>query len=69
MTNKKKTGYIEINKYDAENVSKKIANVKFGVYDTNNKLVETLVTNANGYAKSSALDIDKRIYCKRIGNR
>lgn len=68
ITNEKKKGYIEINKYDADDVSKKIANVKFGIYDTNNKLIETLITNVNGYVKSSALDIDKRIYCKRIGN-
>lgn len=66
VENNKKTGYIEINKYDAENSSKKIANVKFGIYDTSNNLVQTLVTNANGYAKSNKLPVDKSYYVKEL---
>lgn len=66
IENNKKTGYIEINKYDAENSSKKIANVKFGIYDTSNNLVQTLVTDTNGYAKSNKLPVDKSYYVKEL---
>ncbi len=66
IENDKKTGYIEINKYDTENPSKKIANVKFGVYDNSNNLIQTLVTDTNGYAKSNKLPIDKTYYVKEL---
>ncbi len=66
IENSKKAGYIEINKYDIENSSKKIANVKFGIYDNSDNLVQTLVTDANGYAKSNKLPLDKRYYVKEI---
>lgn len=66
IENNKKTGFIEINKYDAENSSKKIGNVKFGLYDNNNTLIQTLVTDNNGYAKSNKLPMNKLYYVKEL---
>lgn len=66
IENEKKTGYIEINKYDAEDTSIKIANVKFGIYDTNNNLIQTLVTDNKGYAKSNKLPLDKKYVVKEL---
>ncbi len=69
ITNSKKTGYIEIYKYDMEDTSVKLSNVKFGIYDSNNKLIETLTTNSQGYAKSSKLALDKEYIVKEISTQ
>lgn len=66
IENTKKTGYIEINKYDEENSSIKLSNVKFGIYDTSNNLIQTITTNSNGYCKSSELDLSKQYVVKEL---
>ena len=49
-------GRIEINKEDSEIAGLKLEGVKFGIFDENNKLVEELITNENGYAISGWLN-------------
>lgn len=64
--NNVKTGYIEIIKQDADYSDIKLANVKFEIRNSKNELVDTLVTNENGYAKSKALPIDETYTIKEI---
>ena len=52
-----------------EDTSVKLSNVKFGIYDSNNKLIETLTTNSQGYAKSSKLALDKEYIVKEISTQ
>lgn len=66
ITNKKKYGFIEIYKFDSLDNSIKIPNVEFGIYDTNNNLIQKLKTNTNGYVKSSALDIEKQYILREL---
>lgn len=66
VTNKRKYGYIEIFKCDSIDNSIKIQNVEIGIYDTNNNLVEKLKTDSNGYAKSSALDLEKQYVAREL---
>lgn len=49
-------GRVEINKEDSEIAGLKLAGVKFGIFDENNKLVEELTTDENGYAISGWLN-------------
>ncbi len=66
ITNKRKYGYIEIYKYDSIDNSIKIPSVEFGIYDTNNNLIEKLKTDSNGYAKSSPLDLEKQYVLREL---
>ena len=60
IDNDVKTAYIEINKRDADYADKKLEGVKFDIIEKDSgKVVDTLITNENGYAKSKALPIDK----------
>ena len=52
--NKPVEGYIEINKVDSE-TNRKLAGTKFEIWSKNRNLVETIVTDENGYAKSGKL--------------
>lgn len=55
-----KKACIEINKVDADYKDIKLANVKFEIKDETGKIVDTLITNEQGYAKSKPLAIDKK---------
>ena len=57
IENEKKKGQVEIYKIDKDNHQVKIPNVEFIILDENNKIVETMVTNENGYAISNELPI------------
>ena len=65
IDNDVKTAYIEINKRDADYADKKLEGVKFNIIEKDSgKVVDTLITNKNGYAKSKALPIDKKYEIK-----
>lgn len=57
IENEKKKGKIEIYKKDKDNQEIKIDNVEFNILNGENKIVENLKTNENGYAVSSLLPI------------
>ena len=48
--NKLKSGQIKVIKVDKDDNTHKLEGVKFGVYDKNDKLLETIVTDKNGEA-------------------
>lgn len=68
VTNQKKKGKIEIVKVDKDNNEIKIPNVTFEVYDEDNNIVETLITDENGKAVSKLLPIDKEYTIKETNN-
>lgn len=53
IENELKKGQVKITKVDLDNNEIKLEGVKFGVYDENNKLLETVITNENGEALTS----------------
>ncbi len=57
VENEKKKGRIEVYKVDKEKHEIKLENVEFQVLDNNNNIVDTLVTNQNGYAITKELPI------------
>ena len=59
FTNEKKKGQIKVIKVDADNKEIKIPNVEFKVYDKNENIVDTLVTDTNGEATTKKLPIDQ----------
>ena len=57
IENDEKYIYIQINKYDVDYPSIKLAGVVFEIYNSKGTKVDTITTNSNGYAKSKALPI------------
>ena len=57
-------GYLEITKVDSK-TKDKLENVKFGIYNTDDELVEEIVTNSDGIAKSELLKYGK-YYVKEL---
>lgn len=57
IENEKKKGQVEIYKFDKENKNLKISDVEFIILDKNNKIVDRLITNKEGYAISKKLPI------------
>ena len=55
-------GYITIEKRDSEFSDIKIPDVVFDIYDEDANFIESITTDANGFAKSSLLIIDKNYY-------
>lgn len=55
LENEKIKGQIEITKVDKKNNSKVLEGAEFGVYDTNNNLIEKITTNAEGKAITGLL--------------
>lgn len=53
--NERIKGKVEITKVDSKDESKKLEGAKFGLYDENNKLIETLITDKDGKAISKEL--------------
>ena len=58
--NEKKKGQIRIIKVDKDNNEVRLAGVEFNVYDEQDNLVDTLITDENGEAVSKRLSIDKK---------
>lgn len=65
VENEKKKGQIEIVKLDAENKEIKLEGVTFEILDENKNFIEKIVTNKDGYAKSSFIPIGK-VYVREI---
>lgn len=55
IENEKIKGTVEITKVDSKNKDKKLNGAKFGLYNKNNELVDTLITNEFGKATSKEL--------------
>ena len=53
--NERIKGKVEITKVDSKDENKKLEGAKFGLYDENNNLIETLVTDKDGIAISQDL--------------
>ena len=67
LTNEKNKGKIKVIKVDKDNNEIKIPGVKFGVYNKNNELLETLVTDKNGEAVSKDYPVyDNEYYIKEL---
>ena len=62
--NEAKKGQIRVIKIDLDNNEVKLAGVEFKIYDEDNNLVDTLVTDKNGEAISKELRIDKEYTIK-----
>lgn len=59
---KQSVGYITIEKQDSESSDIKISGVVFDIYDEDANFIESIITDENGFAKSSLLIIDKNYY-------
>ena len=57
ITNEKLKGQIEVYKVDAEDKEIKLEGVEFQVINSNDEVVETIVTNSEGYAITSRIPI------------
>lgn len=66
ITNEVKKGQIKVIKVDKDNNQIKLKCVKFEIYDNNNNLIQTLVTDENGEAITDRLPIDKEYIIKEI---
>lgn len=64
FTNELKKGQIKVIKVDQDNNEVKLKGVGFKVYDEENNLVDTLITDENGEATSKRLRIDKKYIVK-----
>ena len=60
FTNELKKGQVKVIKVDKENNEVKLQGVEFKVYDEDNNIVDTLITDENGEATSKRLRIDKK---------
>jgi len=65
IENEKIKGQVEIYKTDKDDSNIKIPNVKFEIVDENNKLVDEIATNENGYVISKRLPVGK-YYLKEV---
>lgn len=61
ITNEKLKGQIEVYKLDAEDKEIKLEGVEFKVINSDNEVVETIVTNKDGYAITSRIPIGEYI--------
>lgn len=62
--NEKKKGQVEVIKVDKDNNEIKIPDVTFEIYDEENNLVDTIITNKEGKAVSKPLPIDQHYLVK-----
>lgn len=62
--NEKKKGQVEVIKVDKDNNEIKIPDVTFEIYDEENNLVDTIITNKEGKAVSKPLPIDQEYLVK-----
>lgn len=66
MKNSIKKNFIKITKVDKDNNDIKLEGVVFGIYDSNNELIEEITTDSNGEAISSNFPINRPYYIKEI---
>ena len=64
IENDVKVGYIEIIKQDADYSDIKLENVEFKILNSKGVIVDTLITNKDGYAKSKELPLDETYFVK-----
>lgn len=57
IDNEKRKGQVEVYKLDKDNNQIKIPNVEFDILDSNNNIVDRMLTDENGYAISKKLPI------------
>ena len=60
FTNELKKGQVKVIKVDKDNNEVKLQGVEFKIYDEENNIVDTLITDENGEATSKRLRIDKK---------
>lgn len=53
--NERIKGKLDIEKVDSKDHNKKLSNVEFGIYDENDNLVQTVITDENGFAETEDL--------------
>lgn len=66
FTNELKKGQIKVIKIDKDNNEIKLQGVKFNIYDNENNLIQTIVTDKNGEAITDRLPINKTYTVKEI---
>lgn len=66
LTNEVKKGQIKVIKVDKDNNQIELKGVIFEVYDNDNNLIQTLITDENGEAITDRLPIDKEYTIKEI---
>ena len=66
IENEKKKGSIKIIKVDSKNNEIKLKGVKFEIYNEQNELISSLITDENGEAKIENLPIDTKYTIKEI---
>lgn len=66
FTNELKKGQIKVIKIDKDNNEIKLQGVKFNIYDNENNLIQTFVTDKNGEAITDRLPINKTYTVKEI---
>ena len=65
FTNEKIKGFVEITKVDSKDKDKKLEGAKFGLYNENDELIDTLITDENGKATSNEL-VKGKYYLKEL---
>ncbi len=63
--NEKIKGFVEITKVDSKDENKKLEGAKFGLYNENDELIDTLTTDENGKATSDEL-VKGKYYLKEL---
>ena len=66
IENEKKKGSIKIIKVDSKNNEIKLKGVKFEIYNEQNELISSLITDENGEAKIENLPIDTKYTIKEV---
>lgn len=66
VENELKKGQIKVIKKDKDNQEIKLSNVKFEIYDEDNQLVQTLITDTEGEAITERLRVDKKYSIKEV---
>ena len=65
FTNEKIKGFVEITKVDSKDKDKKLEGAEFGLYNENDELIDTLITDKNGKATSDEL-VKGKYYLKEL---
>ncbi len=65
FTNEKIKGFVEITKVDSKDKDKKLEGAEFGLYNENDELIDTLITDENGKATSDEL-VKGNYYLKEL---
>ena len=65
FTNEKIKGFVEITKVDSKDKDKKLEGAEFGLYNENDELIDTLITDENGKATSDEL-VKGKYYLKEL---